>query len=77
MFKFNNVKYFKSNLIKLFSTYKTTTNKKHINPDKDMDIYIKKEKLLKDSADNKVKLKNIEETKCLVIHPVFNIKYYN
>ncbi len=78
MFKYNNVNFFKTriiNSVRMFTTYKSTNNKKNVNPDKDMDVYIKKEKLVKDSMDNKVKIKNVDETKCLVLHPIFNIKY--
>jgi formylmethanofuran dehydrogenase subunit A len=78
MFKLNNVNILARTykMLKAFTTktYKSTTNKKNIDPTKDMDIYVKKEKLIKDSQENKVKLKNIDETKCLVLHPVFNIK---
>lgn len=56
--------------------YNTTTNKKNGNQEKDMDIYVKKDKLLKDQEDNKIKMKKaVNETKCLVLHPVFNNKY--
>ena len=56
-------------------TFKNNFNQKFDN-NKDMDIYIKKDKLMSDSENNKLNIKkNIDSTHCLVLHPVFNHKY--
>ncbi len=81
LFMFKNVKKI-SNLFNLTrfniadknKSFKTNNNQK-IDVDKNMDVYIKKDKLLSDS-NNKLKLKkNIDSTNCLVLHPVFNHKF--
>jgi hypothetical protein len=44
---------------------------------KDIDVYMKKEKLISDANNNKLegkKVKNLDETTCLVLHPIFKEK---
>jgi hypothetical protein len=65
---------FKSKASVTFNDNKVEYPKGH---KKDIDVYMKKEKFISDANNNKPegkKIKNLDETTCLVLHPIFEDK---